>query len=223
SRFSWGGRTETGPSGAPALPLFGATRTRSVLGLDGFARVHRSLWESTGDHLAPADVHEVFGLDQLYGAGTTGAGVSIAVIAVTDFLSSDVDLFRSTFGLPPVTLTKRGNGVGRLGSATEIGEALLDTEWSGAIAPQASLIAEVSTGTEVSALLAAWQDTVSNNVAAALSISFGACEALAGADVTSQVDALAAQSAAQGLSVVVSSGDTGVSDCASITRSMTAP
>ena len=52
-----------------------------------------------------------------------------------------------------------------------------------------------------------------------LSMSFGSCEAANGADLVHAIDGLFTQAAMEGISVFVSSGDSGAADCANHTES----
>jgi hypothetical protein len=94
-----------------------------------------------GDHgLGPADFAVQYGVESLHASGIDGRGVSIAVIGRTDIKLSDVQAFRSFFGLPandPV-FVHNGPDPGNLGSGgstdgnLEESEADLDVEWTGA-------------------------------------------------------------------------------------------
>src|ERR1019366_3211558 len=93
-------------------------------------------------------------------------------------------------------------------------ESDLDLQWAGAIAPAARTIlvasnsTDTSAGVDLSALYA-----VSHDVADVLSLSYGACEGdFADTDTASYTNVWA-QAAAQGISVMVASGDSGVAGC----------
>ena len=93
-------------------------------------------------------------------------------------------------------------------------ETTLDTEWSGAVAPGATVkvIIAASTnsadGIDLSALYA-----VNHNVAPIVSLSYGSCEAGMGSSELAYYNSLWQQAAAQGQSVFVSSGDSGAAGC----------
>ena len=175
-----------------------------------------------GDHgLGPADFAVLYDVGPLYHGGIDGAGASIAVIGRTDIKLSDVRAFRGFFGLPdndPV-FVHNGPDPGDLGSngtmdgQLEESEADLDVEWTGAVAPRASVqfVISKSTASTDGVDLSA-QYAVDHNVAAILSESFGACERdLAGGNAF--YDGLWQQAASQGITVVVPSGDSGPAEC----------
>jgi subtilase family serine protease len=93
-------------------------------------------------------------------------------------------------------------------------ETTLDAEWAGAVAPSATVkvIVAGSTnsadGIDLSALYA-----VTNNVAPVISLSYGSCEAFMGSSELAFYNSLWQQAAAQGQSVMVSSGDSGAAGC----------
>ncbi len=169
-----------------------------------------------GHYLAPADYATIYDINPLYSAGIKGTGQSIAVIARSNIYLSDVELFRSSFGLaannPQIIIVNSNPGV-LSGDSTE---TTLDTEWSGAVAPNAAIkvIVAASTNTadgiDLSALYA-----VNNNVAPVVSLSYGSCESAMGASELNFYNSLWQQAAAQGMSVMVSAGDSGAAGCSS--------
>jgi subtilase family serine protease len=220
----------------PSLPRALVPYVRGVLSLHDFPRprtrsdVRRRKIDvlrpfvnfSGGDHgLGPADFGLQYHVTPLYSAGIDGTGVSIAVVGRTDIQLSDVQQFRSYFGLPardPVFLHD-GPDPGNLGDdgsddgTGEESEADLDVEWAGAVARNATITLVISKSTSASdaADLSA-QYAVDNNIAAVLSSSFGACER----DLESYNDfynGLWRQAAAQGMTVFTPSGDSGAAEC----------
>ena len=122
--------------------------------------------------------------------------------------------FRSTFGLAGNNTQVILNGAdpGIVSSAEEM-EADLDVEWSGAVAKGATIKFVVSKSTNSSdGVDLSNQYIVTNNLAPAMSVSFGACEASLGT-ANSFYNSLWQQAAAQGISVFVSAGDSGSAGC----------
>ncbi|MGC8723869.1 MAG: protease pro-enzyme activation domain-containing protein [Acidobacteriota bacterium] len=173
---------------------------------------------STGNHyLAPADFATIYDLTPLYSSGINGGGAAIAIVGRThpSTLLTDWSSFRSNFGLSTGTLNVIVNGTdpGDLGQNEDF-EADLDVEWSGAVAPQATIdfVISASTNTADGVDLSA-QYIVDNNIAPIMSTSFGLCEADLGSAGNDFYDNLWMQAAAQGITSLVAAGDNGAAGC----------
>jgi subtilase family serine protease len=110
-------------------------------------------------YLFPADFATIYNVVPLLTAGTNGSGVSIAIAARSNIHLDDVAQFRKMAGLPPnlpqVLLT--GNDPGLV--AADQQESTIDAEWSGALAPAASIklvVAASSASTDGIDLASAW-------------------------------------------------------------------
>ena len=167
--------------------------------------------------LAPGDFASIYDLNPLYNAlplHFNGAGETIAIVARSDITLADVSDFQTVFGLPgnPPNVILNGPDPGDV-SGDDV-EATLDTEWSQAVAPGATidLVISASTATTDGVDLSAIY-IVNNNLAPIMSVSFGQCEQLLGAPENLFINALAQQAAAQGISVFVSAGDDGAAAC----------
>ena len=207
------GEKRVAPEGVAALPAFAGVAPRAIVGLDTFARVHPHAQVNGRNFFAPADIATVFGLGAVHAGGTTGSGVKIAFLALSDFDTSLVADFRRAFNLPAGTVEKRFASLNPGTSASASVEALLDAQWAGAAAPGASLLAEIAASDSSLALIEAVMDVVSHNLAPIVSISLGLCEQDLGQEQASIFDDLDQQAAAQGQSILVASGDSGVTDC----------
>ena len=171
--------------------------------------------------LAPGDFNVQYDLNPLYAAGTNGAGQSVAIINDSNINIARVNSYRSTFGLPvnPPQVIIDGNDPGvdginsPYGPNLDSGEAYLDVELSGAVAPNAQIDLVVADDTELQAgLTLAMERAVYSNIAPVISVSFGQCEFNQGAS-NAAINALWEQAAAQGITVLVSSGDSGSAAC----------
>ncbi len=175
-------------------------------------------------YMAPADFATIYDVAPLYQQGISGAGQSIAIVGRSNINISDIRQFRSTFGLPAndPQIIVNGANPGVLGSGEE-SEAVLDVEWSGAVAKNATIkfVVSASTNSSDGSYLSA-QYIVNHNLAPVMSMSFGLCEAALGTSGNSFINSLWQQAAAQGISVFVSSGDSGAAGCdsASSTRAV---
>src|SRR5262249_32664565 len=122
------------------------------------------------------------------------------------------------FGLPANDPTIVLNGPDP-GTNDAEGEAALDVQWSGAVAPGAAIQFVVSedttssSGVDLSAVY-----VIDNNSADILSVSFGACEGGLGASGNQFFNLLWEQAAAQGITVAVAAGDPGSAGCDDFTN-----
>ena len=167
--------------------------------------------------LGPADYAIIYNLNPAYNSNPAinGAGTTIAVVARSSFNFNDVLQFQSVFGLPitMININFDGPDPGDLGGGEEA-EVVLDTTWSGAVAPFARVIPVVSAstnttdGVDLSELY-----IVDNNLADVMTESFGTCEAAITNAQAQSIASLAEQAAAQGITYLVSAGDSGADGC----------
>ena len=170
---------------------------------------------SDGSHgLSPADYAIIYNINPLYQAGINGDGTTIAVIAKSNIKAQDVASFRSLFSLPakPPQIILNGKDPGLVkGDETE---ALLDTSWSGAVAPNATVKLVVSADTNASdGVDLSTEYIIDNNLADVMTESYGSCEAQYTAAEATNVQSRAQQAAAQGITYIVSTGDSGSAGC----------
>jgi subtilase family serine protease len=165
--------------------------------------------------LAPGDFSKIYDTGSLISGGNDGTGVSIAIVGRSDISLSDIEAFRTIFALPfnDPTIINANDDPGVVPGDDE--EAILDTEWSGAVAPHAQIkyvVGGTTTTTDGVDISAAY--IVDNRIAPIMSVSFGLCEqALAPAEQQFYYN-MWQQAAAEGISVLVSSDDAGASGCA---------
>lgn len=171
-------------------------------------------------YVGPTDFATMYNVLPLYQQGITGAGVTVAIAAQSDIDSSILGAFwsgfavaGSNFGLPnqqfismPIPAAEGGVDPGRTMDGNEE-EAYVDTEIVGALAPGAKL---VLVRDKVASNAA--QYIIDQNLAAVLNISFDQCEAELAAE-NAAINAMWEQAVSQGITVIVSSGDAGVSGC----------
>ena len=163
--------------------------------------------------LGPYDFATIYDVLPLWSAGIDGTGVTIAIVGETDIQLSDVQAFRSFFGLPvndPVFIWNGSDpGIG-----LDESEADIDVQWSGAVAKGATIdfvisqSTETTSGTDLSAVY-----IVENNLAAIMSESYGECELGLGTTGNQFYNTLWQQASAQGITVLISAGDGGSAGC----------
>ncbi len=166
--------------------------------------------------VGPGDFSTIYNSKPLISAGTNGAGQTIAIVGQTNINLQDVTDFRRMFGLSnvPDNHTKVILNGPDPGINSDEMEAILDVEWSGAAAPGANIVlvasetTETTSGVDLSALY-----IVENNLASVMSESYGACERDLGNAGNQFINSLWEQAAAQGITVLVSSGDSGSAGC----------
>ncbi len=169
----------------------------------------------TTTYLAPEDFAAIYGTRGLLNSGVDGSGISIAVVAQCQVELADVQEFRRIFGLKPnqpnLLLSGPDPGMGNLADSEE---AVLDMEWAGAAAPGATinLLVAGSTDTTSGADLAAAY-AIDNRVSPIVSDTYRTCEQDLGSAGNAFYNALWQQAAAEGITVLVSSGDSGSAGC----------
>ena len=171
--------------------------------------------------VAPQDYYTQYDLGPLYSAGTNGTGQTIAIVNDSNINLSLVNNFRTLFGLPanPPQVIIAGNdpgidGINNVdGPDDDSGEAYLDVEWSGTVAPNATIDLVIAADTALAqGLILAAERVVYSELAPVMSLSFGACEH----DLASEnqlLNDLWEQAAVEGITVLVSSGDSGSAGC----------
>ena len=163
-------------------------------------------YTSGGAHyLAPQDFATIYDIEPLYKEQIDGAGQSIAVVGESDVSVMDIEAFRTRYGLPvnnPVMILYSGVNPGYNGAQVE---GTLDLEWSGAIAPNATI--NYVYGPDA---FGAFIYAVDNDIAPIVSISYGACEIDFSA---SFYRSIAQEGNAEGITVLGASGDSGAAGC----------
>ena len=165
--------------------------------------------------VGPSDFATIYNAEPLWNQGIDGTGQSIAIVARSDISLQDVRDYRSLFGLPAndpvIILDGPDPGFDAGGDETE---ADLDVQLSGGVAKGATIDVVISQSTEATdgVVLSALY-IIDSNLAGIMSESFDNCEFFMGDANNAFQEGLYQQAAAQGITVVVSAGDTGSADC----------
>lgn len=227
--YNVGGELHHANASDPEIPAALAGVVSGVATLHDFrrasmhSRVQAAPEYTTGSthYLTPGDFATVYDVAPLYSSGIDGTGQTLAIVGRTNIQMSDVQTFRSLFGLASnnPTVVVNGTNPGII-SMDEEAEADLDVEWSGAVAPHAAvkLVVSASTSSTDGVDLSA-QYIVSHNLAAVMSTSFGSCEASMGTSERAFYSNLWQQAAAQGITAMIASGDSGAAGCDSASES----
>jgi subtilase family serine protease len=163
--------------------------------------------------LGPTDFAIIYNVQPLWNAGIDGTGQTIAIVSDSNINTADVADFRTIFGLPTNTPTVTVNGTNPGLTSDEV-EAILDVEWSGSVAKNATINLVVSKNTSSTAgVNLSAQDIVDNKLGNIMSISFGECELGLGTAGNMFFNNAFSQAATEGITVLVSTGDNGSAGC----------
>jgi subtilase family serine protease len=168
--------------------------------------------------LGPYDFAAIYNVLPLWNAAAPidGTGQTIAIVGQSDIYPQDVSNFRADFGLPAPKFVVIHNGPdpGKLATSGDEAESDLDVEWAGAVAKGATIDFVVSASTNSSAGVdLSAEYIIDNNLAPVMSESYGACELDLGTTGNQFHSLLWQQAAAEGITVLVSTGDSGSAVC----------
>ena len=222
-RYNVNGETHYANATVPSIPAALSGLVSGVRGLHDFRlkpRVKRAQPQvilSRQTLVGPNDFATIYDVKPLYTESVNstlinGAGQKIAIVGQSQILTSDITKFRSAFGLGAANLTTvRVPGGGNPGFSPygDWTESDLDIEWSGAVAPNATIVFVYSNDVWTSA-----QYVIDQGLALApvLSMSYGSCEE---GDVTvlDTQRGYAQQAVAEGITMLAASGDNAAADC----------
>ena len=182
------------------------------------------------EDVTPYDFATIYNVLPLWNAGTPidGRGQTIAIAGTSAIVESDIDTFRSSFGLPAYTsanvptvvsgnsspLTVCPDSAG-LCTIDDLIENSLDVEWSGAIAKGANivLVASYPNSSSDDNLYDSESYIVNNQTASIMNVSYGLCELGNGTAGNVQYYNLWQTASTEGIAVFVAAGDGGASEC----------
>lgn len=178
------------------------------------------------EDVAPYDFAAIYNVLPAWNAGYKGTGQTIAIAGTSEIAATDVSTFRSSFGLPAGPAIKQvvGNGTnpGECGvtptdtcSLDDQVENTLDVEWSGAVAPEASIVLVASgyTSDTDDAVYDSSHYVVENKTAPILNVSYGLCELGEGTAGNTLYNNMWQTAASEGIAVFVATGDSGSASC----------
>jgi subtilase family serine protease len=221
-KYSVRGESHFANSTDPQIPAALVPVVQGVVSLHDFRSASQIVTPSytavNGVHfLSPQDWDVIYDVNPLFRQGLDGTGQSIAVLGRVDVALSDVRKFRSDAGLPANDPQMIVNGPDPgFPNCNDEAESALDVEWAGAIARNATVKFVTSQSGATDGINLSAQYAVNNNVAPIVTLSYGLCEAVYGSSGNTFWNSLWQQAAAQGMSVFVSSGDSGAAGCDSM-------
>lgn len=183
---------------------------------------------SPGDYL-PGDFAKFYHVNALYNQGLSGRGSTIGIVTLNDFKTSDAYLFWKSIGLDVsqtrITKVDVDGGIeATSNNADGEGETDLDTEYSGALAPDAKLRVYIAPNETNANFLNGFEAAASENMADTVSTSWGQPEldyfAFLAAPYASPADTsmldnfheVFLEMALQGQTLFVAAGDSGSFD-----------
>jgi len=233
---------------APSIPAALAGIVSGIHGLDDFLLkpmgvkpLRPDYYSSTigAQYIAPGDVYTIYDVNPLLTATPKidGTGQRIAIMGQTEVYQSDINNFRTGFGITPISCTTQAaypddiitacsdphfsyvpvnGGPGKV-SAGDLGESDLDIEWSGAVAPGAQIIFVTSPASS-GGTFNSFYYAIDNNLAPVISLSYGDCEFNENIGEANGLGARLFEQELQfanseGITFVNSSGDTGAAAC----------
>jgi subtilase family serine protease len=169
--------------------------------------------------VTPFDFYYIYHVLPLFNelAGAEGYGQRVALVEQSDMQPEDFKRFyRSFFVVPDTYLsTTHPAGCADPGLASDEVETAVDAEWSSVTAAESKIeIASCAATVNSFGVMTSFQNLIEyGTTATVLSVSYTACETLNGVGFTTMWNDLAEAGAAEGLSIVVASGDSGVAAC----------
>ena len=229
------------PDGPVQLPAGIASVVSSVSGLDTATKLHNlasrprltghtvtpscsgpgNAQASYGGYL-PSDLAQAYGHGNLIQGGSNGHGESIALVELSNYKHSDIDSFKSCFGLTtPVHNHNVRGGTSSQGGAIEVE---LDIEVAMSNAPGLDSV-EVYMGKNSLANVLPMIEQMTTNASAThtyiVSDSWGVCEDFLPPSFMVAESTELQLAAAAGISFYVASGDSGSSSCEAVSPSYT--
>ena len=170
--------------------------------------------------LEPQEVAQLYGFDELYGRGVSGAADRASTIAIATafgFDPADLQQFWSATGIARAAdsvelIPVVGKAAEESPDADRI-ETTLDVQWATAMAPGSRVLVYAGTDALVSTFLKIYDRIVADNRAGVMTTSWGGCEADYSDSMLIALDAIFTRAAAQGITVIAAAGDHGGFEC----------
>ena len=227
-RFLWHNELHFAPATDLSLPSSLALVTAAVLHLSDFrpkpsVHPHPNYTTVSGVHyLAPDDIFTMYDLTPFAPANavnTIGQGQYVAVVGqsfinVTPANSGIYTFQTEVGGGSAIHLVIVPNSGSEAVFRGDEGESDIDVEYAGGIAKNATLFFVYTGSSSNYDVFDALSYAITQNIAPVISISYGECEPLMSSADIQQYGAVLQEAAAQGQTVVASSGDSGSTACA---------
>ena len=198
---------------------------RSVIGLDTTrsSRSHLEIarvapLDGTIPGLPPDYIKSAYGFTGIYQAGYTGKGQHIAIATYDGYYPGDITSYFALEGISPGPSIDQiqFNGQTTLNDGSAM-ETQVDSEFSGMIAPGAQIHVFASAHNDDPGEVQLFTAILDDNRARVVNYSWGDCEANVSAQHFQDMNAVFARAVAQGVNIMVASGDWGAAGCPVIT------
>ena len=226
------GEAHFAPASDLTLPASLASVTAAVLHLSDFrpkpnlkavVDAHPDYTSSStqAHYLTPKDILTMYDVNPLYARSIYGTGQGLAVVGqsfVNTSTPSNVATFQAllTQYNPITPVLVPGSGVEAI-SAGDQGESEIDLEYASGIAQNSNIFLVYVGSSQNYSVFDALAFAITEDIAPVVSISYGACETLLSPGDLDQANALFEEAAAQGQTLVASSGDSGSTACSPYT------
>ncbi len=212
------GRSYHAPSTEPVVPA--GLAIQGVHGLQNLMVAHPHLKKRStavasaasgsgpDSGFSPSDIKKAYG----FPSGVTGAGQTLALFELDGYSASDISAYEAEFGLASVPLQNVlvDSANGSAGGGAD--EVTLDIELMAAIAPGASKILVYEGPNDEQGMLDVYARIANDNLAKAVSTSWGNAEDESTESFMSAENTIFAQMAAQGQTIYSAAGDSGADD-----------
>jgi kumamolisin len=170
---------------------------------------------SKGQTISQAAIKQAYGFNGIYSKGITGKGQHIAIATYGGFHMEDVNQFfvQSKISPAPKVDQVTFNGAPAMDEDSAV-ETQLDSEFSGMMAPGAEIHVYTSSQNNDAGELALFTKILDDGRAKVVNYSWGSCEAEVVPAHQADMDKLFARAVAQGVNVMIASGDSGDKGCA---------
>lgn len=192
----------------------------SVIGLDNTRKAHpqHSFAATTGRSkpraVSQGEIKRAYGFNPIYASGVNGAGVDIAIATYDSFNIEHIRTFYkvSHISPEPVVDTIGFNGETKY-EDDSAGETELDAELAGMLAPGVRIHVFPSATNDDAGEVQMFTAILDDNRAKIVNYSWGSCEDHLTPQHKIEMEKVFARAVAQGVNILVSSGDNGSDSC----------
>lgn len=163
------------------------------------------------NYLVPDQFAEAYNLNGLYRAHLHGEGQTIALFELSPFVKSDIMAYNACFGKSHTIIQAIPLGHHLLSDEGSL-EVETDAELVLSTVPQLKMLKIYEAGNDVTSYLSQWARII-QDAPSIVSSSWGLCEKVLDAATIKQENILFTIAAAQGQTIIASTGDTGSAGC----------